>query len=185
MRTRSSLDDLLEGSNENNPPLPPTMAEVLMRIEQNRQMNQALLEALVRNTAPQGGGGAGRRDDFLDFLRTQPLTFTRAEDPLDADHWLRTIEQKLALLRRKDHERALFATHQLQGPAGAWWSNYLAMHPANYRVLGGVPPSIPRFPHSQRSYGDQAMGVHGPQAGRPIGDEICAGVQPPCTIYSR
>jgi hypothetical protein len=46
-------------------------------------MNQALLEALVRNTVPHGGG-AGHRDDFSDFLRTQLPTFTWAEDPLDA-----------------------------------------------------------------------------------------------------
>ena len=105
-----------------------------MMIEQNRQTNQALLEALVRNSAPQGGGGAERRDDFSDFLRTQPPVFSRAEDPLDADHWLRTIEQKLALLQCEDHEKALFAAHQLQGPAGAWWSNFLAMHPADHRV---------------------------------------------------
>ena len=86
MRTCDSLGDLPEGSNENNLPPPPSMAEVLMQIEQNHQAQTVLLEALVCNTAPQGGGGAGRRDDFLDFLRTQLPTFTRAKDPLDADH---------------------------------------------------------------------------------------------------
>ena len=75
-----------------------------------------------------------RQDDFSDFLWTQPPVFKRAEDPLDADHWLRTIEQKLALLRCEDHEKALFAAHQLQGPAGAWWSGFLAMHPADHRM---------------------------------------------------
>ena len=105
-----------------------------MQIEQNRQAQTVLLEALVRNMAPHGGGGVGHRDDFLDFLRTQSPTFTRAEDPLDADHWLCTIEQKLTLLRCEDHEKALFATHQLQGVAGVGWSNYLDMHPANHRV---------------------------------------------------
>ena len=86
MRTRGSLGDLPEGYNYNNPPPPPpsSMAEVLKQIEQNRQTNQALLEALVRNMALHGGGGAEHRDDFLDFLRTQPPVFSRAEDPLDA-----------------------------------------------------------------------------------------------------
>ncbi|KAM0893298.1 hypothetical protein ACQ4PT_025197 [Festuca glaucescens] len=114
------------------------MADVLMRIEQNRQsnqailqMNQAILEALVRNTAPHGGGGAVCRDDLSDFLRTQQPVFSQAEDPLDADHWLRTIEQKLSLLRCEDHEKALVTAHQLQGPMGAWWSGFLAMHPAD------------------------------------------------------
>ena len=113
MRTRGSLGDLSEGSNENNPPPPLSMADVFMQIEQNRQAQTALLEALMRNMPPQGGGGAGHRDDFSDFLRTQPPTFMRAEYPLDVDHWLRTIEQKLALLRCEDHKKALFAAHQL------------------------------------------------------------------------
>ena len=88
MRTRGCLGELHEASNKNNPPLPPplSMADVLMQIEQNRQAQMALLEALVRNTDPQGGGGVRRRDDFSDFLRTQPPTFTWVEDPLDAGH---------------------------------------------------------------------------------------------------
>ena len=105
-----------------------------MQIEQNRQAQTELLEALVRNMVRQGGGGAGRRDDFSDFLRTQSPTFTRAEDRLDADHWLRTIEQKLTLLRCEDHEKALFTSHQLQGAVDAWWMNYLAMHHTNHWV---------------------------------------------------
>ena len=75
-----------------NPPPPPTMAEVLMQIERNRQDQTELLCVLVQNTAPRGGNGAERQDDYSDFLRMQPPIFTRAKDPLDADHWLRTIE---------------------------------------------------------------------------------------------
>ena len=78
--------------------------------------------------------GAERHDDFSGFLQTQTSTFMRAEDPLDSYHWLRSIEHKLTLLRCEDHEKALFTAHQLQGLAGTWWSNYLAMHPANHRV---------------------------------------------------
>ena len=103
-------------------------------MERNRQTNQAILEALVRKVIPQGGGGAARQADFSDFLRTQPPTFSRAEDPLDADHWLRAMEQKLALIQCSDHQKALFAAHQLQGPAGAWWANFLALHPADHRA---------------------------------------------------
>ena len=68
MRTRNS--DLPESSNENNPvPLAlPSMADILIQIEQNHQAQTALLEALVHNTAPHGGGGAEHRDDFSDFL---------------------------------------------------------------------------------------------------------------------
>ena len=68
------------------------MAEVLIQIECNRQDQTKLLRVLVQNTAPRGGNGAERHDDYSDFLRTQPLIFSTAKDPLNADHWLRTIE---------------------------------------------------------------------------------------------
>ena len=90
MRTRQNLGDLPEGSNENNHVPPPlqNMVDVLMQIEQNLQAQTALLEALMHNMAPHEGGGTGCRDDFSDFLMTQPLTFMWAEDPLDTNHWL-------------------------------------------------------------------------------------------------
>src|SRR6266540_2631765 len=102
---------------DNNPPPPPTMAKVLMQIECNRQDQIELLHILVQNTAPRGGNGAERHDDYSDFLRTQPPIFTRAKDPLDTDHWLRTIEHKLALIRCEEHEKVLYAAHQLQDAA--------------------------------------------------------------------
>src|ERR1041384_5050988 len=103
MRTRTGAgDDIPEGSNArgNNPPPPPTMAEVVMQIERNRQEQTNFLRTIAQNLAPRGEGGAARGDDFSDFLRTQPPVFTRAKDPLAADHWLRTIEQKIELIRR-------------------------------------------------------------------------------------
>ena len=83
--------------------------------------------------APRGGNGAEHRDDYSDFLRTQPPIFTRAKDPLDADHWLRTIEQKLALIRCEEHEKVLYAAQQLQDAAGAWWQGHFDMQPAGHR----------------------------------------------------
>ena len=118
---------------DDNPPLPLTMAEVLMQIERNRQDQTKLLRVLVQNTAPRGGNGAERHDDYSDFLRTQPPIFTRAKDPLDADHWLRTIEQKLALIQCEEHEKVLYAVHQLQDAAGAWWQGHFDMQPAGHR----------------------------------------------------
>jgi hypothetical protein len=47
----------------------------------------------------------GGRDDlnpqvasYQDFFSTQPPFFSKAEEPLDADTWLHTIESKFALL---------------------------------------------------------------------------------------
>ena len=75
----------------------------------NTQLNQGRLQ---RNNRPQ-------ESTFAEFLGTQPLLFTRIEDPLDADAWLHTIESKFALLVNNYSEanKAKFAAQQLQGPA--------------------------------------------------------------------
>lgn len=135
MRTRTGAGgDIPEQSGERDPPPPPTMAEVLMRIEKYRHAQNRLLKALVQNTTPHGGGTTNRPNSFSAFLRTQPPIFTRAKDPLDVDHWLRTIEQKLALVRCEDLEKVLYAAHQLQDAAGAWWQGFVGLQPAGHQV---------------------------------------------------
>ena len=89
------------GPDEELPP-PPTMAEVLLQIERNRMDQTRMLEVIARNTSALsgasgsgGGGGHQPRGGLSEFLRTQPPTFSRSEDPLDADDWLRLVERKL------------------------------------------------------------------------------------------
>ena len=57
-----------------------------------------------------------------------------AEEPLQADEWLNTIEQKFHLLRVTELLKAEYASHQLQGPAGIWWAHFLSSLSANARV---------------------------------------------------
>ena len=50
-----------------------------------------------------GGNGGGARGpegtySYQDFLKTHPPTFTLTAEPLDAEHWLRILEQKFLLL---------------------------------------------------------------------------------------
>jgi hypothetical protein len=40
-----------------------------------------------------------RETTYLDFSETRPPLFVKAEDPLEADEWIRVIEQKFGLLR--------------------------------------------------------------------------------------
>jgi hypothetical protein len=49
--------------------------------------------------------------NYQDFFNTQPLLFSKVEEPLDADAWLRTIESKFALLTipYADSNKAHFA----------------------------------------------------------------------------
>jgi hypothetical protein len=60
--------------------------------------------------------------------------FTRADEPLEADDWLRTMEQKFELIECSDYQKPVFAAQQLRGAAGAWWGNHLAAQPAGHRV---------------------------------------------------
>ena len=83
-------------------PLPLTMAEVLAQIERNHMDQTRILEVIARNTSnlsgasrSGGGGGHHQRGGLSEFLRTQPPTFSWSEDPLDADDWLRLVERKL------------------------------------------------------------------------------------------
>jgi len=67
-------------------------------------------------------------------LDTKLPIFKEAKEPLQADEWLNTIEQKFCLLRVTEHMKAEYASHQLHGPAGIWWTHYLSTLPANAQV---------------------------------------------------
>jgi hypothetical protein len=71
------------------------------------------------------------RSSNVEFLATQPPTFTEASEPLEADHWLRTIESKFKLLNCTEIQKMSFAGQQLRGDARAWWASFTATHPAN------------------------------------------------------
>jgi hypothetical protein len=78
----------------------------------------------------------GREDHpsagYQDFFSMQLPLFDKAEEPLDADAWLRTIESKFALLSVPN--KTLFAVQQLRGNARIWWDNYYAMQPDGHVV---------------------------------------------------
>jgi hypothetical protein len=67
----------------------------------------------------------------VEFLATQPPTFTEASEPLEADHWLHIIESKFELLNYTKNQKTLFAAQQLLGDAREWWDSFTATRPAN------------------------------------------------------
>jgi hypothetical protein len=73
---------------------------------------------------------------YQDFFNTQPPFFSKAEEPLDADAWLHTIESKFARLTIPcaDSIEAHFATQQLRGAARIWWDNFCAMQPGGHVI---------------------------------------------------
>jgi hypothetical protein len=116
------------------PPPPPNLAEVMAH--QTELLNQ-LVQAQMGHFHQQSRG----RDEppsasYQDFLSTQPPLFHKADEPLDADAWLRTIESEFALLPApcSDENKALFAAQQLRGTARLWWDQFHAMHPADHVV---------------------------------------------------
>jgi hypothetical protein len=77
-----------------------------------------LLQAIANNQGNRGGSSFG------EFMRTKPPTFATAEEPMDAEDWLRIIEKKLTLVRVREADKVIFAANQLEGPAGDWWDTY-------------------------------------------------------------
>jgi hypothetical protein len=63
-----------------------------------------------------------------------PPTFTLMVEPLDAEHWLRILEQKFLLLTVTEEQKVRFVVQQLLGSASAWWDTFNAMQPVDHRV---------------------------------------------------
>src|SRR5215217_2987363 len=92
-----------------------------------RQANLAALQQIAQNNH-----GHGNHDHpgskLKNFQNTNPPMFSKTEEPLDADDWLRTMENNLEVAGVEAAEKVLFATHYLAGPARAWWTSTRAMN---------------------------------------------------------
>jgi len=53
------------------------------------------------------------RDKHAEFMKGCPLVFTHASDPLEADDWIRAVEEQLAIAQCNDLEKMLYASRQL------------------------------------------------------------------------
>ena len=76
----------------------------------------------------------GYHSKLSDFQRTKPPSFSQAIDPLDADDWLRTMENKLEDARTDEGDKVPFVTHYLEGAAAIWWENEKAMGTADEEI---------------------------------------------------
>jgi hypothetical protein len=78
----------------NPPPFPLTLAEAIATL-----VNATTLLAQNKN-GNQGhrGRNNGGETTYVDFTDTRPPVFSKADEPLEADDWLRTMEQKFDLL---------------------------------------------------------------------------------------
>jgi len=97
------------------PPPPPNLAELMQMMVEN----QRLLTKTINKMANEGGRNApngpapNQYSSFKDFIDTKPPSFREAEEPLQAEEWLNTMEQKFCLLQLTDGLKAEYAAHQL------------------------------------------------------------------------
>ena len=139
-RTRSG------GTNQGPPPPPePTTAQLLALImeerqaaREERQAHLTALQQLAANFGPNNNNdnneGGNQRSTLSDFQKTNPPTFSKGTHPLEADDWLRTIENDLEVASVGNDEKVLYATHYLSGPARAWWETTKALQQADQIV---------------------------------------------------
>src|SRR6185312_14130485 len=126
--------------NENHgaqPQPPPSLAQAIVALIVDRNEQTELMRQLVQNNAGRGQQAPPpppAETDYVSFLATQPPLFHKADDPLDADAWIRTIEDRFSILNCTEMDKAAFAAQQLRGPAKIWWVNHKALLHAGTRL---------------------------------------------------
>ena len=131
VNTRRTAEISQRSAENNPPPSPQTLAEVLA---QQAQILQMLAQNQMQQQQFQERQGQPQTASYSDFAGTHPPTFARAEDPLEADNWLRLMESKFDLLTCTETQKTLFAAHQLRGATASWWATYLTMQPTGHQV---------------------------------------------------
>jgi hypothetical protein len=97
----------------NPPPVPPALAKAIAALVNATADNTRFQRELARNQFQQHGGRGqpqGPRDTtYLEFSETRPSLFVNAEEPLEADEWVRVMEQKFGRIRCTETQKPLFA----------------------------------------------------------------------------
>ena len=86
---------------------------------QQTQLLQMLVQNQTQQQQPHGRQGQPQLASYSDFVGTHLPIFSKAEDPLEADSWLRLMESKFELLTCTEEQKTLFVAHQLRGPAAS------------------------------------------------------------------
>src|SRR3954466_13526716 len=101
------------------PPENPVLGEALVAVAQGT----AAIMQLLQN---QGGqrGDRPQHTTLQQFLAINPLRFAEARDLLEADDWLAEIKNHFTGNSVRPVDYVSFASFQLQGAAGSWYSTY-------------------------------------------------------------
>ena len=92
-----------EGDIPDPPPVLPNWADAIAALVNVIVDNARLLRELAQSNQNMMQGNHGRNHQrqeatYVDFTDTRPPVFSKADEPLKADDWLRTIEQKFDLI---------------------------------------------------------------------------------------
>src|SRR5204863_6450800 len=117
VNTRRAAESYQQGAENNPPPPSQTLAEVVAQQTQ-------ILHMLAQNQMNQQRQHPGRQAQpqaasYNDFAGTHPPIFAKADDPLEADSWIRLMESKFELITCSEEQKALFAAHHFRGPAAS------------------------------------------------------------------
>jgi hypothetical protein len=116
-RTRAGVGTSQDGNTDLPPPPSPTVSELFAQLLGNQRAMEEMLRIIAQSTTRGWNSRQGlepnQYSEFKDFLDTEPPIFTEVEEPLQANEWLNTIEQKFCFLRVADHKKAKYASHQL------------------------------------------------------------------------
>jgi hypothetical protein len=97
----------------NPPPAPPTLSEAITALVNATTDNTRFLREMAGNQFQQHGRRVPpqgpRETSYQEFSETRPPLFVKAEDPLEADEWIRVMEQKFGLVRCTETQKPLFA----------------------------------------------------------------------------
>jgi hypothetical protein len=111
--THNGRADVEDAQPNGAPPPPPTLAQDNASILELRDEQIELLCQLMNNSTRGGNGVRNAQGQvpttYGEFLATHRLTFSEAGEPLEANHWLCTIEYKFGLIHCTEYQKTLFA----------------------------------------------------------------------------
>src|SRR3954464_3791457 len=113
-------------NNNNGNGVPDYMHQLL---QGQAQLIQLLTQNMNNHQYPPPPPPPPPVDTLARFLRLNPHRFSSTPEPIVADDWLRSVNRNLETVGCTDAERVRFASHLLEGPAEAWWDNYLVTYP--------------------------------------------------------
>jgi hypothetical protein len=104
-----------------------TQTEVLRQILQTQQQ----IAQQMNRGPPHGANheGPNQVTTYAQFIGMKPPTFSKAEDPLEAEAWIKAIEAKFSafVMPCSKENKANFTALQLRGEALMWWDHFKSM----------------------------------------------------------